>query len=175
MKSLEEITFKREINHVQIDNTGIERFVTNVINQKLSVKTINAGLRFVHLIVDYFIFAILLCIVEPLKNIDFIYYSYIDLIIILLYPLLYTIMEYKFQKTPGKFITGYRVIDKYANKPCFKTCLLRTLIRFVPFEALSCMSSPSRGWHDEWSHTYVVSDSEAIKLKEILDSFNKKN
>ena len=73
--------------------------------------------------------------------------------------------EYFFQKTPGKFLTKTKVIDAYGNRPEIGPLILRSIIRMVPFEALSCLSD--RGWHDTWSETFVVPDKEAKKLKEL--------
>ena len=81
-------------------------------------------------------------------------------------PIYYFLFEFTLQKTPGKFITGTRVIDEYANKPNFGTMLTRSVVRMVPFEGFSCLSE--RGWHDKWSNTYVVREEEYKKLKELI-------
>jgi uncharacterized RDD family membrane protein YckC len=172
MKSLEEITIERTTSHLQTGADGIARKVTQTFKHKLNVRTINAGLRFVHLIVDYFILIIITYLIAAIPGINKSILELLNLIVFLSYPMLYALTEYKFQQTPGKMITSHVVIDKYANKPDFKTCLLRTLIRFVPFEPISCLSSPSRGWHDKWSNTYVVHKDEVIKLKAILEKEN---
>ena len=83
-------------------------------------------------------------------------------------PALYILFEYKWQRTPGKFITRTRVIDEYGNPPELSVVLLRTVIRWVPFEAFSCFGDPySRGWHDKWSNTYVVPYEELAELKRL--------
>jgi uncharacterized RDD family membrane protein YckC len=172
MKSLEEITIQRTSSHIQTGTNGIDRKVTQTYNHKLKVKTIEGGLRFVHLIVDYFILVILTYLIAAIPAINNTFLSLLNLITFLIYPLFYAIMEFKFQQTPGKMITNYVVIDKFANNPDFKTCLLRTLIRFVPLEPFSCLGSPSRGWHDKWTDTYVVHKNEVAKLKSILEKEN---
>ncbi len=83
-------------------------------------------------------------------------------------PALYALFEYRWQRTPGKFITKTRVIDEYGNPPELSAVLLRTVIRWVPFEAFSCFGYPySRGWHDKWSNTYVVPYAELAELKRL--------
>lgn len=72
-----------------------------------------------------------------------------------LYVLYYLFFEYAFGKTPGKFITGTKVIDYNGNKPNFKTLLILNLCRLIPFNAFSFLIS-ERGWHDSISKTYVV-------------------
>lgn len=58
-------------------------------------------------------------------------------------------------RTLGKMITKTKVVDEQGNKPDFSTVLLRTICRFVPFNALSFLFA-ERGWHDAWSKTRVV-------------------
>jgi uncharacterized RDD family membrane protein YckC len=68
----------------------------------------------------------------------------------------YLFFEGLFQATPGKFITGTRVVDLDGNKPSFAQILGRTFARFVPFEPFSFFSDTEDGWHDRWSGTRVV-------------------
>ena len=82
------------------------------------------------------------------------------LILVYISPFLYyLICESIWFKTPAKFITKTKVITEYGEKPNFKTVLIRTLSRFVPFEPFSFLGSGRpRGWHDNWSKTIVVDD-----------------
>ena len=157
------IKIKKTSNVIQTGTDGIERQISQTYNHKLKVKTIDMGLRFVHLIVDYFVVMIIFYIINSIPAINETILQLLGLLTFLAYPLLYIFTEYKFQQTPGKMATGYMVINKYAEKPDLQSCVLRTLIRFVPFEAFSCLSSPSRGWHDKWTSTYVVSKDEAMR------------
>lgn len=59
-------------------------------------------------------------------------------------------------RTPGKFVTGTKVVNATGDAPSFGQVLGRTATRFVPFEAFSFLSSNPRGWHDKWSNTHVV-------------------
>jgi uncharacterized RDD family membrane protein YckC len=58
-------------------------------------------------------------------------------------------------RTLAKFITKTKVITENGEEPDFKTILIRSLCRFVPFEALSFLGEDT-GWHDRWSKTMVV-------------------
>jgi|GEM_PF-3034260 len=71
----------------------------------------------------------------------------------------YALFEALFGITPGKILSGTRVVDDESHIPQFKTIAIRSLCRMVPFEALSFLGS--RGWHDAWSDTYVVIDTPA--------------
>ena len=68
----------------------------------------------------------------------------------------YVFMESVFGRTVGKFMTGTRVVDQWGKFPSLKTVLLRTIIRFVPFELFSYFGDDVRGWHDRWSNTHVI-------------------
>lgn len=73
--------------------------------------------------------------------------------------LYYVVSESIWSKTPAKFITKTKVITEYGGKPNFKTIFVRTLMRLIPFEALSFLSPEHpRGWHDRWSKTIVIDD-----------------
>ncbi len=61
-------------------------------------------------------------------------------------------------KSLGKLITGTRVVNGDGSRISFKTALLRSLSRIVPFEPFSALGSPSYPWHDKWTHTYVVDE-----------------
>lgn len=72
----------------------------------------------------------------------------------------YVIMEGLFKgKTLGKLITRTRVIDEFGETPDFGTIFVRTISRFVPFEAFSFLGDLGNGWHDKWSKTMVVEDN----------------
>lgn len=64
------------------------------------------------------------------------------------------IYEWLFGITPVKALTGTRVVDDEGKTPSFKTIVLRSFIRLVPFEPFSFFGT--NGWHDKWSDTYVV-------------------
>jgi uncharacterized RDD family membrane protein YckC len=72
----------------------------------------------------------------------------------------YLFFESIFGKTPGKWITGTKVISKSGRRPRFMQILGRTLTRWIPFEPLTFFGRKGRGWHDAWSGTRVVQDRE---------------
>jgi uncharacterized RDD family membrane protein YckC len=67
----------------------------------------------------------------------------------------YVLFEGTLGRTPGKFITGTRVVNNAGGKPSLGQILGRSFARLVPFEAFSFLGSRG-GWHDRWSHTRVV-------------------
>jgi uncharacterized RDD family membrane protein YckC len=59
-------------------------------------------------------------------------------------------------RTLAKLITRTKVVNEKGNSPSFKEVILRTLCRFIPFDALSFFSQDNLGWHDRLSKTKVV-------------------
>lgn len=143
------------------------------------VRSVAPGPRFGHFIIDLIAFQIVIFIVEyvfemlmQLTNFNISLNLTIGLIsnivLLLLYPACYAFCENKWQKTPGKFLTKTVVIDEYGNKPELRAIILRSLIRLVPFEPLSCTdASYSNGWHDRWSKTWVVAEEELAQIKQL--------
>ncbi len=104
---------------------------------------------FIYIIVLILDFLITTNIIEDENNI----------FILLLVVTFYLIFETIWAKTPAKFITATKVITEDGEQPVFSEVLTRTLIRFIPFESFSFLSSNRpRGWHDRWSKTMVVDD-----------------
>lgn len=56
----------------------------------------------------------------------------------------------------GKFFTKTMVVTEDGERPDFKTILVRSLCRHIPFNPLSFLSSDTVGWHDKFSGTRVV-------------------
>jgi uncharacterized RDD family membrane protein YckC len=68
------------------------------------------------------------------------------------------LFEVTLGRTPGKFLTGTRVVSADGGRASAGQILGRTLARYVPFEPFSFLfdGSPANGWHDKWSNTRVV-------------------
>lgn len=78
------------------------------------------------------------------------------LIAILNHLVYYTICEKAFKGyTLGKLITGTRAIREDGQELTFKDAFLRSLIRLIPFEALSIWFGNGL-WHDAWTKTKVI-------------------
>lgn len=79
----------------------------------------------------------------------------------------YNFFEIFFARTIGKFITNTIVVDENGEKPHHDTILIRSLCRLIPFEMISFIGIPARGWHDSLSKTFVVD-------KRVLDEKKRK-
>ncbi len=78
----------------------------------------------------------------------------LGMVIMLVY---YIPQEAAFGFTLGKLITGTRVVNENGEKPALMQVILRTVCRFIPFDAFSvAFTDPPRGWHDSLAKTYVV-------------------
>jgi uncharacterized RDD family membrane protein YckC len=129
--------------------------------------TASAGVRFLNYFIDT-VFMIVLVILfliflvrmfPPEFQITMLYenrlYRYgLSFLMSLVY---YTIFEASGGRTIGKYITKTKVVDEGGNLPDFRTILIRTCCRFIPFDPLSFLFEDSTGWHDKLSKTRVVS------------------
>ena len=61
-------------------------------------------------------------------------------------------------KTIGKYITRTRAVNAGGSRMPPRTALLRSLCRFIPFDAFSALGKPSFPWHDRLSKTLVVDE-----------------
>lgn len=68
--------------------------------------------------------------------------------------------EWKWSKTPAKFITKTKVVMVDGSKLDLKHVLIRTLSRFIPFDWLSVLFyKDTVFWHDSIAKTRVVDDN----------------
>jgi uncharacterized RDD family membrane protein YckC len=84
-----------------------------------------------------------------------------SILVILAY---YPFFETMYARTPGKWVTRTRVVTNDDERPTFNKILLRSLVRFIPFEPFSFFFRV-RGWHDVWSGTRVVRDRKRKRRK----------
>lgn len=131
------------------------------MNNELLIDYASKKIRFFNLIIDSIIFWIIYIIHilifgdliktflgegSAIKNCIYLF---------LLYFFYNLIFEFAFSRTPGKLLTGTKVIDVHESKPNLKTLLIRNICRLIPFDALSFLISDI-GWHDSISNTSVV-------------------
>lgn len=133
----------------------------------LANKTISSGKRFLNFLLDMlflYIMAIILGVIVGIASYflsvtlldpdpGFLKSYLIGFIVIFIY---YAFWEILTGRTPAKYITRCKVVDENGNKPSPGRILLRTLCRFLPFEAFSFLGAPDEGWHDKISKTLVI-------------------
>lgn len=130
--------------------------------------------RFGHLIADNFFIVLifsgfvqnlrfnspLLEKVEMLENTMGVYPTSV-LIIAMFRTIYYFTFEAFFGLTIGKILSRSKVVDEEGKKPTATTIIGRTLLRLIPFEALTFFMP--RGLHDRSSNTFVVRENSPIK------------
>lgn len=75
----------------------------------------------------------------------------------------YGMTEVFLSRSPAKYFTKTIVVMEDVSRPDVITILTRTLLRILPFEALSFLRGRALGMHDKNSRTFVVVKS---KLEE---------
>lgn len=149
-------------NHAYHDSEG-QTEVSSDLELLLAPPPASTGLRFADLIIDTIIFYVIAMMAGgiigavsaflPIEH-DATAFQFVYLLGSLSIQLLYyTLMEGLTGRTIGKLITGTKVVKDTGEPITIKDALLRTLSRFVPFEAFSGFGVP---WHDSWTHTTVV-------------------
>ncbi len=142
-----------------------------LMEEKLEEKKADLGLRFANYIIDIIFYLFLAFLVGIgiglyIKFVDYSASAMLDgnrigfrIIMYVVLFLYYSSFEALFGKTIGKLITGTKVVNiEDGEKPTFGTAMLRSIIRFVPFEAFSFFGEHKTGWHDRWSKTLVIKD-----------------
>jgi hypothetical protein len=92
-----------------------------------------------------------------------------NLLFFSLFILYYTLFEFFLDWTPGKVITGTRVVTDTGGAPSFQQLLVRAVVRLVPFEPLSFLGDPPIGWHDRWSRTRLIRTQRKSSLDRTYD------
>ena len=148
VKTVHKPKFNREIRHV---------------NGNLIAK---GSIRFIHLLVDGMVISLIQGLLSSLLTFSFAYMSFnfilenYNLIFFFsslsVYLAYYIILEYKYGRTLAKMITNTKVVNADETKIPLLDITVRTIVRYVPFDAFSFLGDSSRGWHDRWSNTYVI-------------------
>lgn len=186
MKKLDEIEYiKEQPTYAPGPNGPVYQGVQKRV-YKGTVKSISAGARFGHHLLDIVIISLIQNGINELgtiwlvsetgtanHDIDIELYGVLSTLIWIIAVfgglLYYFLMEMLFQQTLGKMATQSVVVDEYGNKPTAWQFFLRTICRWVPFEPFSCLGTPSRGWHDKWSKTYVIRRADLAVMKRKLE------
>lgn len=186
MKTIEDLKVEKTAFRREKDEAGN---TIRVPYTKLVARTpevVNPGIRFLYFIVDlvfFYIIQIILGIIlgvilAATHNLDLLYDpSFVQTTNLLLgyggYFLYYFIFDTFTGGSLAKLAFGYTVIDQHAQRISVGKGALRTICRYVPFEAFSCFGE--RGWHDSWSKTYVVKRTEKQELLKLLGNLNDHN
>jgi len=154
---------EQEIKNRGIDTTTIEQvkidLTTEIEEQEeFETKKVSSGTRFIHFIVDSIIWLIIAAILTyPLNANDGNQMLLGYVILFLSFIGYYSLMETKYQKTIGKFITHTSVVTKNGAKPEVGDIVRRTFCRLIPFDRVSFLFTHN-GFHDKLSDTTIIKD-----------------
>jgi uncharacterized RDD family membrane protein YckC len=159
---------KRNIDTSKFEEIKERTTTERIAKDKVDSNVVGSGIRFLNLIIDsiiwyiliiitYFLFWIIIPTSVSTSN-GFIV-GIINLIIIFVPFFAYhSLMEIKFQKTIGKFITKTKVVKLNGEKPESSDIISRTFCRLIPFDRISFLFMKN-GIHDFLSKTKVIKDT----------------
>ena len=180
-KKITELTYEYIRNDYYTDENG-NRYRAPTLHTRLrEVRSANHNKRTLNFLIDTIALLPIVYLLIQLINWIFPKVSenaipLILFIVILISSLLYyVILEYKLQRTLGKYLTKTIVIDEYCEKPTLKQTILRTFYRVLTFGLVHLylwdyMNSVKycRGMHDRITNTWVVPKEEYENLKKLL-------
>ena len=156
---------KRKIKTETFNEVKKAAEIKKVSKNSLDSNTANSVSRFINFIIDYVSWYILSFIIATVlslfmqPSLENVIGTGIFVIIVVLgsFFLYFGFMEYKFQKTLGKFITKTKVVKETGEKPDLGDIMTRTFCRLIPLEQFSFLFFKS-GLHDRLSETMVIYD-----------------
>jgi len=162
------IAAEKEIEKRNLDINKIEEIKNEIETNDLEIKstktnTVNSLIRLLHLVIDFIMFFILAFILSVIigffvPNIETVNEKLFGYGIFLISFLAYYIfMEFKYQKTIGKFITKTKVVMTDGKKPELNDIIVRTICRLIPFDRISYIFTKN-GFHDYLSKTTVIKE-----------------
>lgn len=164
----EPATFTESCTIFQSDPILKERFEEQNLQNEVQRNLANLGRRFANNLLDSVFYFFFLYILGTLWGVYIVFtggdksiFDSLDGLLLRLVGYIalfiyYVIFEASTGRSLGKYITGTKVVTTNGSKPDLQTILLRTLCRFIPFEAFSYFGEEPTGWHDRLSKTYVV-------------------
>tara|TARA_R110002051_G_scaffold251672_1_gene311046 strand:- start:4527 stop:5108 length:582 start_codon:yes stop_codon:yes gene_type:complete len=149
---------RRNINTSEFEKIKEKATIEKKQKQKVDSNVVSSGIRFLNFIIDFIIWLIIAAIFTfPLSANDGNQMLLGYVIMFATFIGYYAILEIKFQKTVGKFITKTKVVTLNGEKPENGEIISRTFCRLIPFDQLSFLFMKN-GIHDNLSKTKVVKD-----------------
>ncbi|WP_299902022.1 RDD family protein [uncultured Aquimarina sp.] len=154
---------KRNIDTSDFEQIREKAFAEKEQKEKVNSNVVGSGIRFVNFLIDFIVWLVLAFMISSVIGF-FIQPTNQGIISLIGYILIfgtfiayYAIMEIKFQKTIGKFVTKTKVVKINGEKPTDSDIIARTFCRFIPFDRISFLFVKN-GIHDYLSKTTVVKD-----------------
>jgi len=155
---------KRNIETSEFEKIRVKATAEKEQREKVDSNVVGSGIRFMNFLIDFIVWLVLAFIITFIIGL-FIQPTDQGMISLIGYILIfgtfiayYAIMEIKFQKTIGKFVTKTKVVKMNGEKPTDGDIITRTFCRLIPFDRLSFLFVIN-GIHDFLSKTKVVKDN----------------
>jgi uncharacterized RDD family membrane protein YckC len=153
----------RKINPDQIELVKQDLAKEESKKQAFDSSKVTSWTRLIHFFVDliaFFLIALILSLVLDLflptpdqGTLNLIGYG----LILIAFFLYFVYMEYKYQKTIGKFLTKTKVVMTDGRKPELNEIFIRTVCRLIPLDRISFLFTKN-GFHDRLSNTTVIKE-----------------
>lgn len=155
---------KRNIDTSEFEKIREKATAEKEQKEKVDSNVVGSGIRFVNFLIDFIVWLVLAfgisfligLLVQPTDQGMISLIGYI--LIFGTFIAYYAIMEIRFQKTIGKFVTKTKVVKMNGEKPTDGDIITRTFCRLIPFDRLSFLFVKN-GIHDFLSKTKVVKDN----------------
>jgi uncharacterized RDD family membrane protein YckC len=153
----------RKISLDQIELLKQDIAIEESKKQEFDSSTVTSWTRLIHFFIDliaFFLIALVLSLVvdlflptPDLGTLNLIGYG----LILIAFFLYFVYMEYKYQKTIGKFLTKTKVVMNDGRKPELNEIFIRTVCRLIPLDRISFLFTRN-GFHDRLSNTTVIKE-----------------
>ncbi|MFN8417336.1 MAG: RDD family protein [Cytophagaceae bacterium] len=170
-KRLSTLTISKSAPQVFVDAHGNATESIKDIKIPYVVPTVNAGMRFLYYIIELILFIFISGILSEVVFVELLGLNHLvsEMLSYTHLFLYYFVLESTLGSSIIKEVFGYTVINDFAQKISMQEAAIRAISRYVPFEAFSCLGSPSWGWHDKWAKTYVVKKSDVKNIQLALN------
>lgn len=149
----------------------------SLMDREVVLVPADKGKRLVNYLIDYLvIFGVMMFIGIVVfayddRMIDIEAGSEIDLLSriigMIVYAIYYIVIEGSLKgKSIGKYLTKTRAVKIDGTPMETNDIVARSFSRIVPFEPFSFLGSRPGGWHDRWSKTMVIDETQSVLPKE---------
>ena len=128
----------------------------------LSGSSVHSIIRLINFIIDTVVWLILYFSIAYIFDLYFVRFSsylvnyvYSISLGLILYLAYYSVLEFYFHKTLGKFLTRTKVVNRDGGEITFLTIFIRTISRLIPIDIFYYLFS-KKGLHDRLSSTLVI-------------------
>lgn len=157
---------KRNIDTSEFEKIREKATTEKEQKEKVNSNVVGSGIRFVNFLIDFIVWLVFAYIISFIIGLfvpvttesQGILTLFVYILFFGTFIAYYSIMEIKFQKTVGKFVTKTKVVKMNGEKPTNGDIITRTFCRLIPFDRLSFLFVKN-GIHDFLSKTKVVKDT----------------